>query len=51
MCNMVCPTVFNYDDQGFGFVVAGMEDVPGVLEEDVRLAEVQCPERAIAIEE
>ena len=50
MCNMVCPTVFKYDDDGFGYVVPGLERVPANLVEDVNLAEIQCPERAIVIE-
>ncbi len=49
MCNMVCPQVFKYDDEGFGYVAPEYETVPAELEDDVRLAEVQCPERAIVI--
>ena len=51
MCNLVCPAVFNCDEYGFGQVVAAMAEVPGEFEDDVRLAEVQCPERAICLEE
>ena len=50
MCNMVCPTVFKYDDDGFAYVVPGLEQVPANLVDDVSLAEIQCPERAIVIE-
>ena len=51
MCNMVCPAVFKYDDDGFGYVAPGLERVPANLADDVRLAEVQCPERAVVIAE
>jgi ferredoxin len=51
MCNMVCPQVFRYDDEGFGDVVPEHETVPAALEDEVRLAEMQCPERAILITE
>jgi ferredoxin len=51
MCNMVCPQVFRYDDEGFGYVVPEHETVPTALEDEVRLAEIQCPERAIVITE
>ncbi len=50
MCNMVCPTVFKYDDDGFGYVATGLDQVPANLVDDVILAEIQCPERAIVIE-
>jgi ferredoxin len=49
MCNMVCPEVFHYDDQGFGYVVPEYERVPEWLADGVRLAEIQCPERAVII--
>jgi ferredoxin len=49
MCNMVCPQVFRYDDDGFGYVAPEHETVPAALQDDVRLAEIQCPERAIVI--
>jgi ferredoxin len=51
MCNMVCPRVFVYDSDGFGRVVPELANVPAELEADVRLAEIQCPERAIVIKE
>ena len=51
MCNMVCPSVFKHDEDGFGYVVAELAEVPAELQDEVRLAEVQCPERAIAIED
>lgn len=50
MCNLICPAVFSHDIEGFGVVTADMEDVPRKLEENVRLAEIQCPERAIVTE-
>ncbi|MDE0987599.1 MAG: ferredoxin [Pseudomonadales bacterium] len=49
MCNMVCPDVFEYDDDGFANVADGMDNVPPELEEAAKLAEIQCPERAIVI--
>jgi ferredoxin len=51
MCNMVCPQVFRYDDDGYGYVHPDFGTVPAALAEEVRLAEIQCPERAIRIEE
>ena len=51
MCNMVCPSVFKHDEDGFGYVVEAFADVPAELVDDVRLAEIQCPERAISIDE
>ena len=49
MCNLVCPEVFGHDENGFGTVMPGMEEVPGELRDDVSLAEIQCPERAIVL--
>lgn len=51
MCNMVCPSVFKYDDDGYGYVAPELEEVPEELADSVRLAEIQCPERAIVIAE
>lgn len=51
MCNMVCPDVFRYDDEGFGYVAPEYETVPASFRDAVRLAEIQCPERAIVITE
>ena len=51
MCNMVCPEVFRYDDEGFGYVAPEYENVPASFQDAVRLAEIQCPERAILITE
>ncbi len=49
MCNMVCPEVFKYDDDGFAHVNPKLDVVSGELVEKVKLAEIQCPERAVAI--
>ncbi|MFW6093154.1 MAG: ferredoxin [Pseudomonadota bacterium] len=49
MCNLICSEVFRLDDEGFAQVAAEYERVPGAFEDTVRLAEVQCPERAIAV--
>jgi ferredoxin len=46
-CVMICPEVFRADEQGFA--VAPREDVPAALEDAVRRAERQCPERAIEL--
>ena len=49
MCNMVCPDVFRFDDQGYAQLIPGMEKVPSELLKSVQLAEMQCPEQAIRI--
>jgi len=46
-CNMACPEVFGFDEQGFAVVQS--EEVPAALEQAVRAAELRCPERAIEI--
>jgi len=46
-CVAACPEVFQFDDEGHAFVES--EDVPVRLEEAVRRAEQQCPERAIQV--
>jgi ferredoxin len=47
-CNLACPAVFDFDEQGFGRV--RMPEVPERLRADVLRAEQNCPERAIEIE-
>ena len=48
-CYMLCPAVFDVDDEGFAFVIR--EDVPPEDESRARLAADNCPERAIVITE
>ncbi len=46
-CVILCPEVFDDDEQGFG--VVRNEDVPKGAEADCERAEASCPERAIQI--
>jgi len=46
-CNLICPQVFGFDEQGFGRVQ--VDRVPEPLRADVERAERACPERAIEI--
>lgn len=46
---MVCPEVFSADEQGFAVVEHA--DVPAALENALRRAESQCPERAIHLDD
>lgn len=48
-CVMVCPEVFHADEQGFA--VALRAEVPTPLEDALRRAESQCPERAIQLDD
>ncbi|MGW7367611.1 ferredoxin [Streptomyces sp. NPDC054841] len=45
-CALTSPDVFTQDDDGFGTVVPGREDVGGTL---IREAARACPVQAIAI--
>ena len=47
-CWEICPEVFSLDDEGHSFVAVDVV-APG-LEEKVRQAVVNCPERAIAMD-
>jgi len=47
-CNLLCPEVFQFDDQGFARIVD--ERVPPHLEDDVERAVSNCPELAIRVE-
>ncbi|HEX5066291.1 MAG TPA: ferredoxin [Myxococcota bacterium] len=47
-CNLVCPEVFGFDDQGFGRVL--VPEVPERLRADALRAESTCPERAIELD-
>ncbi len=46
-CWAVCPEVFALDDEGHA--VVAQPDVPAELEDEVRDAERNCPERAITV--
>lgn len=45
-CALVCPEVFDLDDEGHGVVVA--ESISDEMAPDVRQAIADCPERAIS---
>lgn len=47
MCYLLAPDLFDVDDEGRGRVVG--PDVPDGLEQQARVAEDRCPERAIVI--
>ena len=49
-CYDLAPGLFGEDDEGYGMVL-GNGTVPPGQEHDARLAELNCPERAIDIEE
>ncbi len=46
-CWEICPEVFELDEEGHGFVPT--PDVPVELEQKVRDAAANCPERAISV--
>ena len=48
-CVIACPEVFESDE--FGYSVVKMPEVEPELEPQVRLAEADCPENAITVEE
>jgi ferredoxin len=48
-CYSLAPELFESDDYG-NSVVIGTGEVPARLEESARLAELNCPERAVVIE-
>jgi ferredoxin len=47
-CYDLAPGLFGDDEQGYGMVL-GDGIVPPALEHDARLAELNCPERAIDV--
>jgi len=47
-CWDLCPEVFALDDEGHA--VVAVADVPPELEDKARLAEKNCPERAISLD-
>jgi ferredoxin len=46
-CWAICPEVFDLDDEGHATVIQA--DPPAELEDKVRNAERNCPERAISV--
>jgi ferredoxin len=46
-CNLLCPEVFGFDEQGFGRV--RIAEVPARLGADVERAKQACPEHAIDV--
>jgi ferredoxin len=47
-CYDLAPGLFGDDEQGYGTVL-GDGKVPADLEHDARLAELNCPERAVDV--
>jgi ferredoxin len=48
---MDCPEVFDFDDQGFGFVKPDTEEIADAHREAVMRAVDGCPELAITAED
>jgi ferredoxin len=46
-CRAICPEVFSMDEDSHAFVSA--PDVPAALEQKVREAVANCPDRAISV--
>ena len=46
-CMTLCPSVFEADE--YGYSVVKVPDIGPELEEKARLAEQNCPERAISV--
>jgi ferredoxin len=49
-CNMLCPEVFEYDEEQLLSIVK-MEEIPEKYHDLVRQAAEECPAEAITIEE
>lgn len=49
MCVGACPKVFDIGDGGYAVTL--VTEVPSELHAQVRTAAIQCPERAISIDE
>jgi ferredoxin len=47
-CHALCPEIFDLDAEGFAQVTADV--VPAALEDKVRQAVANCPERAITVD-
>ncbi|MCX2934254.1 ferredoxin [Mycobacterium sp. CVI_P3] len=48
-CHEAAPQVFGFDDDGLALLLTEEGIVPAGLEEAVKLAESNCPERAIDV--
>ncbi len=48
-CYELAPDVFGEDAEGYGVVL--QHDVPAASQDDVRLAELNCPELAVLLAE
>jgi ferredoxin len=46
-CNLICPELFLFDEQGFAYVES--EEVPAEFETQAERAFGSCPEHAISI--
>lgn len=47
ICCNLCPEVFDLSDDGYSVVLTPV--VPAAMEDQVRTAAAQCPERAITV--
>lgn len=50
-CFAFAPDAFDFDDEGFAFVVDGKERYDDKVPADIKLAIANCPERAIVATE
>ena len=50
-CFAFAPDSFDFDDEGYAFVVNGKDRYVDELPADVKLAIANCPERAIMVTE
>ncbi|HZQ78516.1 MAG TPA: ferredoxin [Acidimicrobiia bacterium] len=48
-CYDLHPSLFTYDEEGFGIVVA--DYVPSELADEARRSTADCPERAVTVDE
>lgn len=46
-CNLICPEIFVFDEQGFGQIER--EEIPVEFEEHAERARLTCPEQAISV--
>lgn len=49
LCTMICPEVFEMDDEGIAIVIA--DPIPADAEDDAEEAAESCPVECICIEE
>lgn len=50
-CFAFAPQSFDFDDEGYSFVVEGHGQYDGEIPKDMTLAITNCPERAIVVTE